>query len=279
MAPGALGTRTKQETDASAQLQDDILLSPALGGRQAFAKRKADDLRTALYYFFSFCRGIWCGPVLAVGELQGETTWLQWVPSRVASWWHRGSWWRQLEVRQLSSVAPAFSGFMRLWNRGLWREPLKNCLHWYVEANSNAGGLEGGIILIHTALALLSWLVMVEDPRTRAYSEKKFDSFSAGDRIRHLLTTLRMPCGVPAGELPELAAALPGLGARDGVGAIVAIRNDVVHPRRKRRTHLLRTGSSGRIEALTLGLSLLETALLRLFGFRGRLAAPVSRRY
>jgi hypothetical protein len=236
----------------------------------AFSKSKAADLLAALYYFLSFCRGIWCGPVLAVGELKGATNLLQWEMRRLASWRYRRSWWPELEWKQGLSISRAFSGFMTLWNRPLWRNPLKNSIHWYVEANSNAGGVEGGIILLQTALELLSWLVGVEDPKTKMYTERQFDrEFKADVRIRHLLAMLNIPSTVPAGDLPALAAAQARLGNRDGVGAVVAIRNAVVHPRRTRRSALARTGTSARIEALSLGLWFLEIALLRLFGYRG----------
>jgi hypothetical protein len=239
---------------------------------KAFSKRKAADLLTALYYFISFCRGIWCGPVLSVGELQGVTTWAQWVPWRLSSWRYRMSWWPGYEWRQEPKISRAFSGFMTLWNRPLWREPLKNCIHWYVESNSNAGGLEGGIILIQTALELLSWLVAVEDPKTRTYTEHQFNNsraFPADVRIRHLLAVLRIPSAVPPSDLPALAAALPHLGNQDGVAAIVNIRNAVIHPRKTKRTALAYTTIPARVQALTLGLWFLEIAMLRLFGYQG----------
>jgi hypothetical protein len=161
---------------------------------QPYSKRKAADLLNALYYFFSFCRGIRCGPVLAVGEL------------------------------------------------------------------------------IQAALELLSWLVAVEDPKTSKFTEKQFDNnreFPADVRIRHLLAILSIPSAVPGGDLRKLAAELRQLGNSDGVGAVVALRNAVLHPRRTRRKALARSGVPARVEALTLGLWFLEIALLRLFGYRG----------
>ncbi len=236
---------------------------------RAFSKHKAGDLLSALHYFFSFCRGIWCGPTLAIGELSGATRWLQWVPRRLTRWRNRRSWWPQREWHQVTKVSRAFSGFMTLWNRSLWRDPLTNCIHWYVEANSDAGGIEGGLILVQTALELLSWLVAVEDPRTRQFAEKDCNKWSADERIRHILTVLKIPAAVPTADLPDLTAALPNLARQDGVGALVAIRNAVVHPGRAKRTALSRIGIAARMDALSLSLWFLEISLLRLFGYRG----------
>jgi hypothetical protein len=236
---------------------------------RAFSKHKAGDLLSALHYFFSFCRGIWCGPTLAVGELRGATSWLRWVPLRLTRWRNRRSWWPQREWQQAAKISRAFSGFMTLWNRSLWRDPLTNCIHWYVEANSDAGGIEGGLILVQTALELLSWLVAVEDPRTRRFAEKHFDKWAADERIRHLLTILRIPAAVPTADLPELTTALPKIARQDGLGALVTIRNAVVHPRRAKRTALSRIGIAARIDALSLSLWFLEMSLLRRFGYRG----------
>lgn len=233
-----------------------------------FSTRKAADLLKAAYYFISFCRGIWCGPILAVGDLGGIRNWLQWVAPRIASWRYRQSWWPELEPLQGPMISRAFSGFMTLWNKPLWRDPLMNSIHWYVEANSNSGGLEGGIILAQAALELLAWLVLVDDQETAQYSERQLNTESAEARIRKLLGVLAIPAGVPP-DLPALAAVAGHLQSSDGIGVMVDIRNSLVHPRKARREQLARVPVAARFEALTLALYFLEVVLLRIFGYAG----------
>jgi hypothetical protein len=141
-------------------------------------------------------------------------------------------------------------------------------VHWYIEANTNAGGIEGGIVLVQTALELLSWVYLVEDETNKIMSANKFNKISAEERIVSLLHELSIPTELP-NELLSLASAATSLQADDGVGALVSLRNAIVHPKKSKRRNVTEVGVSARIEALTVGLWYLELALLRLIGYNG----------
>lgn len=226
------------------------------------------DLLDALYYFLSFTRGVWCGPVLPVALDSGAKVWSRWAPPRIRAWEERRSWFPDQEYSQTEPLSASFSGFMSLWAKATWKEPLKNAIHWYIEANMDAGGVEGGIVLVQTALELLSWVYLVEDRASKVISGRRFDARAAEGRIRELLTKLSIPTGLPE-DLVKLASAAAVLGTSDGVGAFVSLRNAIVHPKRSKRDKVTAVGTAARIQALSLGLWYLELTLLRLSGYDG----------
>lgn len=226
-----------------------------LKDEKRFELTDAVGILGALYYYFSFARGIWCGPLLPIAFDAGVKKWSRWEPPKVRGWREWPSWFPELEygVVQLQPLSDAFSGFMRLWDDALWREPIKNAVHWYIEANTNAGGVEGGIVLVQTALELLSWVYLVEDKASKVMSGNKFNEAQAEKRIVSLLDKLSIPTGEAEG----------------GVGALVSLRNAIVHPKKSKRQRVIEVGVSAHIEALTFGLWCLEMALLRLIGYNG----------
>lgn len=239
-----------------------------LEGNARFSLTEALDILDVLYYYFSFARGIWCGPLLPIAFDSGAKKWSRWEPPRIRQWRERRSWFPELDLGALQPLSDAFSGFIRLWEDTLWREPIKNAVHWYIEANTNAGGVEGGIVLVQTALELLSWVYLVEDEATKVMSANKFNGVPAEERIESLLRRLSIPTRLPE-QLLALASAASTLEAEDGVGALVSLRNALVHPKKSKRQKVTEVGVSARIEALTLGLWYLELALLRLIGYNG----------
>lgn len=239
-----------------------------LEDNRPFALSDAVDILNALYYYFSFARGAWCGPLLPVAFEAGVKKWSRWEPPRVREWRERRSWFPELDYGVVQPLSDAFSGFIRLWDDSLWREPIMNAVHWYIEANTNAGGVEGGIVLVQTALELLSWVYLVEDNASKVMSGNKFNEVGAEKRITSLLESLSIPIQLPK-QFLDLASAVTTLEAKDGVGALVSLRNAIVHPKKGKRQKVTQVGVSARIEALTVGLWYLELVLLRLVGYNG----------
>jgi hypothetical protein len=158
---------------------------------------------------------------------------------------------------------------MAKWKSSLWNEPIKNAIHWYVESNIGAGGVEGALVLIQAALELLSWLYLVEDPTTAKCSTSKFNPKSAEVKIRELLCALGIPAAIPA-RFGVLCGIATTRNISDGPDAIVTLRNGIVHPKKARRDVIQQTPALARVEAWELGLWYLEMALLRLVGYGGK---------
>jgi len=238
------------------------------GGR--FSCEEADDQLSALHYFLSFVRGFWCGPVLAVSRVDHADVWRQWACPHLTPWKYVETWFPLYDAfGGTSEISRAFRGFTAKWKSGLWKEPIKNSIHWYVESNVGAGGIEGAIVLAQTALELLSWLYLVEDPITRRLSIGNFNErMDAAERIRQLLSSLGIPTVIPA-SLDNLCSEAVNLNAGDGPQAIARLRNAIVHPKKTKRDTVLHLSALARIEAWKLGLWYVEMALLHLFGYEG----------
>ena len=75
-----------------------------------------------------------------------------------------------------------FSGFLKLWLDEAWQEVIDVAGHWYVEANAQAGSIEGSIVLTQTAFELLASAVLVENENYRWLSADGYERLAASDR-------------------------------------------------------------------------------------------------
>jgi hypothetical protein len=215
-------------------------------------------------------RGFWCGPFLPVGQLNGKNEWHLWRSFRLTSWVGVNSWFPYDKVHRLHTLNLLWDGFLSKWHDPLWKEPIKYAINWYIEANLNAGALEGAIVLTQTALELFGWLYLVEDQATRSVSKTQFDKSHAHQKIRSLLTAIRIPCAVPA-EMPNLLQEAQNLCSAmpDGPCVFAELRNSIVHPKERHRAVVAGTSRDARVEAWSLGLWYVELAFLGIFGYQG----------
>jgi len=239
----------------------------------------------ALHTFLSFARGAWCGTILPVGLLDGK---------RVRESWNlqKQTPWRSVESGFLAHIRPddddhlckAFGGFLRRWRDPFWQDPVRTAVHWYVVSNTGASGVEGSIILAHTALELLGWAVLAEDPVTATMSRGQFNRLKAHEKIRSLLDSIGIPTDMPRalGALQQAAGQFrDGTSAReDGPWALAKLRHAFVHPKEQKRTKASMVPSQARLQAAELSLWYLELTLLNLFGYEGEycLRFPLTHR-
>jgi len=165
-----------------------------------FSLAEAEELLSSLSWFFTFCRGAWCAPVLPVGfDRGGNPICERWGSPRVdPAGTEQETWFNRLSSEGLSKVFPRFQ---QRFSEPLYAEPIKHAIHWYVEANKRAGGMEGSIILVQAALELLVWTVLVE--ALQKLSRAGFDRLPASDKLRPLLAE----CDIPL-EIPDLLGKL-----------------------------------------------------------------------
>jgi hypothetical protein len=228
-----------------------------------FKATDVDDLRTCLHRFLSFARGLWCGAIIAEGLGARKPVWTEWASHPIVAHWQGVSSW--FPVDDAKGVGLAFHGFRDLWKRSSWRQTLREVIHWYVEANLNAGAIEGSLVLAHAALERLSWVHLVGHLQRDAAA---FNALPSGRRIEALLTDLQIPFNLPASLAPDLGTWASSHGFRSGPWAMSEVRNTLVHPRR--REVLTPTSPPVRIQARQLGLRYIELALLALCGYQGK---------
>lgn len=238
-----------------------------------FTATAATDLLTELHYFFSFLRGAWCGPILATGFKNGDRQWSYWDHSPLLSEWRAPISW--FPANEPTGAGDLLSEFRSLFADSLWNEALRHVIHWYCEADGNAGGLEGSIVLIQTALERLSWAYLVEDKKK--YGSGQFDSWPASKRFSELLTDLGIPDGLPSYP-PEIQKVADTLNANKGTEVFARLRNSIVHPEPGNRSKIQGISPTQRNRVKQLGLEYLELSLLSLMGYDGVFESRIRRR-
>ena len=160
------------------------------------AHGKLRDLCT----FLSFCHGHWVSTALTYGfDEQGNVAMEEWG-TRQMSRWSEGSNW--LDRHHGMCMVELFPGFMRLMTRSPeWKATIHRTLYWYIRADTNFVGPDGGLILLQAALEHLAWHVLVQE--RRSLSEDGFLRLPAADQLRLLLSALSVPLPLPP-DLIEL---------------------------------------------------------------------------
>jgi hypothetical protein len=227
-----------------------------------------DLLRDDLFRTLSFMKCRWVGlvgPWLTSENPQAISFRLSVTKtmrnSGSATWCHKsvGDCFAELAPKMFQSFADS--------NRG---DALKTALHWLVEAEQCAGGIEGSMILQQSALECLSWLAVVIDRRLFSYS--RFDKFKAAEKIRKLLSIYKIDAGIPDSCL-SIQDYANDKELTDLVDVMVSVRNALVHADPKKVTHLFSRvqGEDERTELWYQTGGLLQQALLASVGYQGLL--------
>ena len=221
-----------------------------------FSSGDAQNLLDGLHWFLSFAAGQWVAPAFVTGVgATGETLWQEWGTRLVQPNQKTAGWFDEHHGEVLSQ---AFPGFMALWSREPWHEPLGSAIYWYVRSSTVSAGADGSLILSQAALELLAWQILVVEQR--ALSAHGFKRLPAEDKIRLLLNYASIPVEIPLG-LAEWFGGKENSN-REGPRALVETRNSLVHPNPG--------GTKPPIAGcMLLGLWYLELVLLRLFEFTG----------
>jgi hypothetical protein len=177
------------------------------------------------------------------------------------------SWCHETMGRCLTELFPAVFGSFTNDKRSA---PLQTALHWLVEAEQCAGGVEGAIILQQAALECLAWLEVVQE--RRLCSESGFKSLPAGDKIRWLLSLHCIEARIPK-ESDSISSYAKAFNLGDLVDVLVDVRNALVHAEPKKADRLFsRTkGDEERGDLWYQVGSILQQAVLASIGYNGKL--------
>jgi hypothetical protein len=226
---------------------------------RAFTWHEAAPHLEALRVFLSFACGRWTGPMVPAGVgPNGERVWFRWSVPLIDDGFAVFTWFDIHHGTALTDIAPEF---MAKWHDPLWNKAFSYAIYWFVRANLAVAGSDGSLILSQAALEMLSWTYLV---RSSGISRTQFKALHTEGAIRELLKALGIPSGVPASLSSLQAFATSGVstGPTDGVGAVVAVRNNLVHPEKT-------PGALPVTEAWMLAQRFVELVLLRLCGFNG----------
>jgi hypothetical protein len=236
-----------------------------------FQVSETAQLFACLSYFLSFARGLWCAPIVVEGLGAARSPiWTEWRSGALITDWRTpSSWFPLLDTDEISS---AFDGFCGLWERPSWNQALRESIYWFLDANLNAGAIEGSLILAHATLERLTWTYIVGE--LGLFTPKNFDGLGSEKRIEALLTQLKIPRAVPR-SLRALVAWGRRQGVRHGPGVIARLRNKLVHPTPSGRQAVAEASRKTRFQARQLALWYIELVILALCGYKGNCVARV----
>jgi hypothetical protein len=214
-------------------------------------------------YFLSFLSGMWTIPILSAGFSSHSTKWNNWRIPRITPWRYVDTWFPYRTSEDLNGISQVLLGFMEKCEDPAWHDPIISAIHWYVEANLNAGAVEGAIVLGSSALKLLAWMYLVNG--VNRLTSANFNGNKAEDNLRVLLTEMQIPIVIPS-ELTELQIHH----FKDGPEALVKLRNRIVHPpSRTGQQYITQYPFELRQQGRDLTMWYLEMVLLRLFSYEG----------
>lgn len=227
----------------------------------AFSPEEAQRQLNLLGDFLTFCRGFWVSTSLTVGISTDGTVSMEELGTRKASPKKVSSNW--LDFHHGNCMVDLFPKFVERMTDLSWQEALKHALYWYVRADTNLIGPDGGCFLLQAALERLAWHVLVRD--RKSLSKNRFEKLSAADQLRLLLSATGIPLGIPTG-LAELKKIGKVLTWNDGPQAFVGVRNRLVHPPKLNRNDI----KLPYFETYTLGKWYVELILLSACGYIGK---------
>lgn len=246
---------------------------------EQFKKKDIPPLLDALRIFLSFAFAEWMPPLLIVGSnTVREKSWQRWESFTVPENMGFSGW---IDNRHSKNLSVAFPGFMALWSKEMWKEPLELAVNWLIESSRMSGGVHGAIALCQIPLEMLAWLVFVED--RAIVNADEFDKLSAASKLQMLLAHCGIPLDLPPG-LETLSSVATRMQEKDGKRSSgpqlsTKVRNTIIHPNKKNRKQLndwakdnLGHVELGHVEweTLQLFLSYITLVLLRLTGFSGK---------
>lgn len=223
---------------------------------QTASVEELEEFLSTLHLFLSFARGSYCGLTLlrgyAAGVPQGNRVWEQWGSYKVEPWRRSlQSWFDQSQSHTLSGT---FDGIRRLLTQSANPTLLLQVFHWYLRSNESREP-EVSVVLNHAALERLAFAAI----GARSGGEKE------GDWIARALQWHGVDSRVPS-SCPELVRLQSAHGLAHAPHALVAIRNELVHP----GVRLGVLASVAMDEARSLGLYYIELMLLSMSGYTGR---------
>lgn len=233
----------------------------------SLSKEEATKILKSFNFFLSFLTGSRVSVLFQHGiRTNGEIAWKDYSMNQVQRFKSVVSWTKKIHCREKNYFNELWDQFYTLWNEDEeTREMLMLIIHWYVEANNQAGRVEGSIIMAQAALELLfNWI----SSRETITSKNKIKS--AEEKIRLLVDHLGITSEIPTTYSYIIEFITPfGRNRKDGPYAINQVRNTFTHSKPKNMKHSIKLNVFAIDQALQLSLYYIELSLLKILKYKG----------
>ena len=221
--------------------------------RNQFGRDDLVEFLEALHLFLSFARGSYCGLTLLSGsDSNRKRIWEQWGTYKVEAWRRALPTW--VDISKSHLLSPVFEGIYKLLIDTKQSGTITQVIHWYLRSNESS---EPEVSIVLTQAALERLTVHTIGPKPPDIKE--------GDWMAQSLQGMGINVNLPK-SCPSLQRLQRINGWSHGPHALVAIRNDLVHPR-----NMVGSITGGALlEAQALGLHYVEVMLLCLSNYSGK---------
>jgi hypothetical protein len=225
-----------------------------------------DAVATLLFRTLSLMRGRWVGlvgPWLYVDEV------LHTISPQVTKTTRNGSGYNWCHDTISGIFEELFPRLQAAYQESERSEALQTGLHWLIESQLCAGGVEGSLILQQAALECLAWFDVVQN--RKLCSADGFEKLPASDKIRWLTSLYSIPTVIPAHSTELVSYSKDYPQVNDLPGILVDVRNAFVHssPKKVQRLFARGRGEDERTQLWYQIGGLLEQAVLAIAGYRG----------
>lgn len=221
----------------------------------------AQDICECLNIFLTFLNGRRISVLFIQGIYENDVIWSDYSSYFVDNYKPVFSWPSYANV---DCIEKLWNKFIILWKDKENRNFIKSLVHWYVEANSQSGAIEGSIIMAQTGLELIYNWWIIENKKLIMGNDSA--NISASNKVRLILSQLKIdPSVFPS--LTNLTEYCNKESIIDGPEVIVQIRNAIVHSQVEKRKKLSEIPDLAKYEALQLSIWYIEMSLLRILDF------------
>jgi len=173
------------------------------------------------------------------------------------------SWPHQHSILGLNDI---WKKFKLMWQDNEDRDFLKSAIHWYVEANGQAGFVEGSLIMAQTALELIfNWWLLEK----KGLKFKNSETMRASSKIKLVLSQLNINHDIPIAfsELQSFFDTIKDNAIKDAPDVVSSIRNAIVHSQKAKRKKLRQIPLLTKFQGLQLYLWYIEMSILRILDY------------
>ncbi|MFD0680658.1 MULTISPECIES: hypothetical protein [unclassified Paenibacillus] len=227
---------------------------------EMFDTKDIASLEKALYWTLSFASGRHVGICLLEGYFDNKIVWKRYETPIIDEWKYRKTWFPINDGQSLQRILPQI--YSKLQDE-YWSNVLTHTLSWYLECQSD-GIIEHKIVSSQVALETLAWSYLVED--RKILKEHEYKDMRASDIFRLFFKQFCEESSIPI-DFPYLDD-IKRLNYSESAHLLTDYRNNIVHPKKKRKFNSLQSDFS--FYVLRLGLHFLELSLLFILKYEGK---------
>jgi hypothetical protein len=231
---------------------------------QKISFQEAQSTISCLSQFLSFLNGQRCNVPCFQGVHDNNILWSELSTPQIDPFRILNCWTATLLEPDFSRV---WTQWCTLWGSSEDKRVLETLVQWYLDSNSQFGGIDSAIVITQAGLELAYNWIIVE--RMGILVGRDASEIAAANKIRLLLNQLAVGLSVP-NTLTSLSEYVSSTNQfADGPDCFTRFRNQIVHSAEDRLTKIREVVPAVKHDVLRLGLWYLELSILFILKYDG----------